>query len=280
MEITNDLVALKLPLRPLDANKGSFGSSLIIAGSKIFPGAAILSVLACARSGAGLVTLATVPEVYKIVVPKIPFATFLDFAEVKNNLEKYETVLIGPGLEENHESGIMNNGFLTFLNKSEKRLVLDADGLNILSQTKDWYKNLEIDAILTPHPGEMSRLTGLTIEKIQNSREDTAKKYSKLWNKTIVLKGAKTVIANPKGEIFISPFSNPLLATAGTGDVLAGIISGYLAQGLDFTDGAIVGVYIHALAAERLKEKFGDSGMIATDLIEEIPEVIKDLKSV
>lgn len=286
MEITKDLVKTKLPKRPIDANKGTFGKALIIAGSKNFPGAAILSVLACARLGAGLVTLATEKYVYEVVVPKIPFATFLDFSEIESNLDKYDVVLVGPGLGENNESGIMNYEFVTLLSKSNKRLVLDADALNTLSENSGWWENFKTDAILTPHPGEMSRLTGLSIEEIQNNREDTALEFAKKWNeqsssskKTIILKGAETVIATPEEEIFTATFANPLLATAGTGDVLAGIITGLLAQGLSLIDASIVGVYIHGLAGEKMKEKFGDSGIIATDLIEMIPQVMKDLKS-
>lgn len=284
MLLTQDLVKSKLPKRPGDANKGTFGSALIIAGSKNYPGAAILSCLSCARSGAGLVTLATSTEVYKVAVPKIPFVTFLEFSEVQENLRKYDAILIGPGLGKNQESRIMNHGFLTLLNKFNKKLVLDADALNILSETKDWFKTLETDAILTPHPGEMSRLTGLSVDKIQKNRKEITLKFSKLWNepssssrKTIVLKGAETVIASPKGDLYTSPFSNPLLATAGTGDVLAGIITGLLAQGLSLTDASITGVYIHGMCAELLKEKFGVTGVVATDLVEILPEVFKQL---
>lgn len=279
MEITQDLVISKLPGRPIDANKGTFGSALIIAGSKNFPGAAILSCLACARVGAGLVTLATPKDVYEIVVPKIPFATFLEFSEVEDNLEKYNSVLIGPGLGMNKELRLkiqdwMNNEIL-----KQKKLVLDADCLNILSEINDWYKIIETDAVLTPHPGEMSRLMGLKIEEIQSNREEIVKKFSKLWNKTLILKGAETVIANPQGEIFVGPFKNPLLATAGTGDVLSGVIAGLLAQGLNLTNAAVCGVYIHGMTGETLKEKFGDRGLVATDLIEVLPQVFKSLKS-
>lgn len=276
MEIAKQLVQSKLPGRPLDSNKGTFGSCLIVAGSKNFPGAAILSVLSAARTGAGLVTLSTTGEVYETVVPKIPFATFLDFSEIEDNLEKYNSVLIGPGLGQSEEIKKLIKKLLTF---EDKNIVLDADAINVLSQISDWFKKLKNEAILTPHPGEMSRLTGLSIEEIQNNRQETAKQYANKWNKIIVLKGAETVIANPPGETFVSPLSNPLLATAGTGDVLAGIITGLLAQGLSLIDASITGVYIHAAAGEKLKTKFGASGALATDLIEIIPEIMKDLKS-
>lgn len=276
MEISKDIIISKLPARPVTANKGTFGKALIIAGSKNFPGAAILSVLACARSGAGLVTLATTPEVYKVAVPKIPFATFLNFSEIENSLEKYDAILIGPGLGQDREVKKLIGELVSWdINK----MVIDADGLNNLTKIPTWEKLLEGDAIFTPHPGEMARLTGLEIGKIQVKREEITLRFAKEWNKIVILKGAQTIIATPKGEIFKSPFSNPLLATAGTGDVLSGIITGFLAQGLSLKDASIVGVYIHGMAGEKLKEKFGDSGVVATDLIETVPEVMKDLKS-
>ena len=156
---------------------------------------------------------------------------------------------------------------------------MDADCLNFLSEDKYWFKALDTDAILTPHPKEMSRLTGLSIEEIQNNRAEIAKKFSNLWNKTIILKSAETVIANPRGEIFVSPFKNPLLATAGTGDVLSGMIAGLLAQGLNLTDAAISGVYLHGLAGEKLKERFHDRGATALDLVDILAEAFKDLKA-
>lgn len=278
MNINENLVKNLLPLRPMDANKGTFGKALIVAGSKNFPGAAILSCLSAARVGAGLVTLATDEDTYKVAVPKIPFVTFLDFSEVEKNIEKYDVVLIGPGLGMNHETGILNHGFLEILNKSGSTLVIDADGLNALTKINKWFEVLKKDAILTPHPGEMARLTNLSVDEIQKNREGFAKKYAKEWNKTVVLKGAKTVIASPDGKVYKAEFKNPLLATAGTGDVLAGIIAGLLAQDLDLNDAAIAGVYIHGMAGERLKEKFEDSGATSLDLVVAIPETIKNLK--
>lgn len=276
MKITKNLVVSKLPPRPISANKGTFGSVLIIAGSKNFPGAAILSVLSAARVGSGLVTLATIPEVYKLVVPKIPFATFLDFSEIEKNLYKYDGFLIGPGLGISEETKKLIIELLNSDKLKKKKIVIDADGLNNLTKIARWEKLLKEDMVFTPHPGEMSRLTGLSIEEIQKNRQEVSTKFAKLWNKTIILKGAETVIVSPKGEIFISPFSNPLLATAGSGDVLAGIIVGFLAQGLSLIDASTCGVYIHGMAGEKLKEKFGDRGVVATDLIEKIPEVFKD----
>lgn len=277
MKITKNLVVSKLPPRPISANKGTFGSVLIIAGSKNYPGAAMLSVLSAARVGSGLITLSTTSEVHKIIVPEIPFATFLSFSEIEENLKKYDSVLIGPGLGRNNDLRFKIKEWINLSVLKNKKLVLDADGLNNLTKIIRWEKLLKEDIIFTPHPGEMSRLTGLSIEKIQKNRQEVSKKFAKFWNKTIVLKGAETVIADPKGEIFISPFSNPLLATAGTGDVLAGLIAGLLAQGLSLADASIVGVYIHGLAGEKLKEKFGDRGATADDLVGILPSVFKTL---
>lgn len=277
--INSQLIKIKLSARPVDANKGTFGKALIIGGSKNYPGAAILSVLACARSGAGLVTLATTPEVYKVAVPKIPFATFLNFSEIAENIETYDSVLVGPGLGQSQKVRNLIHQLIRSDKLKGEKLILDADALNILSEEADWYKILKADAMLTPHPGEMARLTGLSVEEIQANREETALKFSRLWGKLIILKGAKTIIAEPKGEIYEASFANPLLATAGTGDVLAGIITGLLAQGLNLIDGAIAGVYLHGMCAEILKEKFEERGMVATDLIEALPGVFRNLIS-
>lgn len=280
MKITEEIIKSKLPERPIDSNKGTFGSVLVIAGSKNFPGAAIFSVLASAKSGAGLVTLATTEPVYKAAVPKIPFATFIKFSEIESNLQKYSAVLIGPGLGKSPEAVSLVNKLLVETDLARKKLVVDADALNILSENPDWYGSFKGDAVMTPHPKEMSRLTGISIEEIQEKKEETALKFSKLWNKTIVLKGSGTVIADPGGKIYLSPFSNPLLATAGTGDVLAGIIAGFLAQGLSLIDAAIAGVYIHGLSGEKLRDRFGDRGATAMDLVESLPSSFKELLSV
>lgn len=280
MLITNQLVISRLPKRPAGSNKGTFGSVMVIAGSENFPGAAILSVLAAARSGAGLVTLSTINSVYEVAVSKIPFATFLKFSEIENNLDKYDSVLLGPGLGINGEAVTLIKKLVNSDKFINKKLVVDADALNVLSEVPLWYLNFKTDAIVTPHPGEMSRLTGLSVEDIQKNRKETTLKFSKLWNKTIVLKGSGTVIADPGGKIYLSPFSNPLLATAGTGDVLAGIIAGFLAQGLSLIDAAVAGVYIHGLSGEKLRDRFGDRGATAMDLVESLPSSFKELLSV
>jgi len=157
-------------------------------------------------------------------------------------------------------------------------LVLDADALNTLAKIPNWWLQLPNEAILTPHPGEMARLVGVSVEEVQQDRQEIAKGVSLDWKKTVVLKGAYTVIANPEGQCRISPVANPGLASAGTGDVLSGAIAGLVAQGLSLFDAASLGVYLHAEAGEMVRAKLGDTGMIATDLLPALPQVIKQLK--
>ncbi|MBA7570739.1 Bifunctional NAD(P)H-hydrate repair enzyme Nnr [subsurface metagenome] len=157
-------------------------------------------------------------------------------------------------------------------------LVLDADALNTLADTPRWWQQLTTDAILTPHPGEMARLTGMAVADIQADRLEVAKKWAAEWNKTVVLKGAYTVIASPEGRTVISPVANPGLASAGSGDVLTGAIAGLAAQGLPLFEAAACGVYLHGQAGELVRDRLGDAGMIASDLLPELPVVIKNLK--
>ena len=178
-----------------------------------------------------------------------------------------------------NESVIKFISTLLFKRKSAlPPLVLDADALNTLAKIPNWWQQLTSDAILTPHPGEMARLAGLSVDEVQRDRLDIAQELAREWNKMIVLKGAYTVIAAPDGQARISPVANPGLASAGTGDVLSGAIAGLVAQGLSLFDAAACGVYLHGEAGEMVKDRLGDAGMMATDLLPVLPLVIKQLK--
>lgn len=268
-KLTKDWITQKLPKRPKDANKGTFGKVLVVAGSENYPGAAYLPCAAAYRIGAGLVSLVTQPTVKIIVSRQLPEVTFLSIDEVFSKINKYDVLLIGPGLGQTSQ-------VIEFI---QIKTVIDGDGLNILSKQDKWWERLNTEVVLTPHPGEMSRLTDISIDEIQRNRVNIARDFAKKWHRVVVLKGAETVIASPLGEVAVSPFANPLLATAGTGDVLAGIIAGLIAQGLNLFDAACIGVYIHGLAGDVLKDKIGNAGALASDLLPILPIIIKNYRS-
>lgn len=273
MKLIKEYIASLLPKRPKDANKGTFGKVLVIAGSENYPGAAYLTCAAAYRIGAGLVTLVTDREVKIIVSRKLPEVIFLTFQESLEKLSEYDVLVLGPGLGQ-------GSGNINLVNKLLKeklpKLIIDGDGLNILSGMEKWWERMGEEVVLTPHPGEMARLTGYSIKQVLSNREKVAKEFAQKWNKIVVLKGANTVIVSPAGEVVISPFVNPLLATAGTGDVLAGIISGFIAQGLSCFEASCCGVYVHGLAGEIFRKKLGEAGLLASDLLPILPKMIKN----
>ena len=306
--VTPDWVQRLLPSRPIDANKGTFGKALIVAGSANYTGAAILAARAAVRAGTGLVTLATPSLLHAAIVPAVPEATYLLLPHtlgivnahavslIRELAIQYSAMLIGPGLGNAAES----QGFLADLLKGNTRrrstgfirdaagtaapaqlppLVVDADGLNILTTMQDWPSRLPGGTVLTPHPGEMSRMTGLTIAEIQANRLEIAQTWAKTWNQVVVLKGAFTVVAGPDRQPAILPFANPGLASAGTGDVLAGIIVALRAQGLSAFDATVAGCYLHGLAGEIAAAQHGAAGMVAGDVADSIAKAWNRLTS-
>lgn len=290
--ITDELIRPKLPKRPLDAHKGTFGKVLFIGGCQRYKGASYLATRASTRVGAGLVTAAIPPSIQLDLVEKVPEITYMMLPEtqdgyidadahkqVMRSIDDFNTVLIGCGL------GITDStiNFIYSLLLSDSQLpspVIDADALTILSKKTDWYKKFDQLAILTPHVGEMSRLIGAGISTQKHISTEDLIKYAHKWNKIIVMKGPYTRIVSPNGPVFISPMANPGLASAGTGDVLGGTIAGLLAQGLDMTDAAVTGVYIHSLAGHRVKNMIGDTGIVASDILTELPLTIAFLKGI
>jgi NAD(P)H-hydrate epimerase len=156
--------------------------------------------------------------------------------------------------------------------------VVDADALNALSEQRKLLGRLRSTLVFTPHPAEMSRLTGLSVDQIQADREGVAERFAREWHQVVVLKGAGTVIADPDGRVVVNPHSNPALATAGTGDVLAGIIGGLLAQGQQPFTAAVTGVFIHGAAGDEAASRMGEAGVLASDLLPLIPIVIRRLR--
>lgn len=282
-----------LPARAPDANKGSFGKVMVAAGSINFIGAAFLSSAAAYRTGAGLVTLAVPAPIQLALAPMLPEATFLPLEHdegafvvdcitpLKEALGSYDVLLTGCGVSQKPYAQQFIRALLYGLKLDQLQgLVVDADGLNALAAQKDWARKFTAEAILTPHPGEFSRLAGVSIPEVQSDRLQMTLRHARAWNKIVVLKGANTVVAHPDGRAFVSPFANPALATAGTGDVLAGTIAGLLAQGVTPFEAAAAGVYLHAAAGELLSRDFGDAGGLAADLVRLLPEARREILQV
>jgi hydroxyethylthiazole kinase-like uncharacterized protein yjeF len=280
-----------LPVRSLDSHKGTFGHAMVVAGSQHYVGAAYLSAQAAVRAGAGLVTLAAPRSVYAIVASRLTEVIHLPLPEdaegrihpdaaqiVRENLFKCDSLLVGCGLG----SSIGTADFLERLLLMEPRpalpTVIDADGLNNLSQMTNWWQRLGGPVVLTPHPGEMAALTMVPTYGVQQDRISIARQWAAHWSTTIVLKGAHTVVAEPEGPVQLSPFANPGLASGGTGDVLTGVIAGLMAQGLSIYDAACCGVFIHGKAAEAVRWVMGDAGSTASDLIEQLPVTMDRLR--
>ena len=292
--ITSDWIRSMLPKRPGNAHKGTFGKVLVCAGSQQYIGAACLACEAAMRAGAGLVTLATAQSLQPIMAAKLTETTYSPLPEaepgyiggdaariVHKQLAEYDVLLIGCGLSQEPSAVEFVRDVLLKMPPSAKtKVVVDADAMNALAQTPDWWKKLKRDAILTPHPGEMSRLSSLSMKAILQDRLQTARECAAKWNKTVILKGANSIIASPDGGVKINAAANAGLASAGTGDVLAGTVAGLLAQGLSLGDAAACGVYLHAAAADVVRAELGDAGMIAGDLLPALPKVIKNLKNV
>ncbi len=309
-----EMVRAMLPSRPSDAHKGTFGKAMIVAGSVYYSGAAALAAQAATRVGAGLVTLCPPRAIYSIVASKLMEVTYLplpddmgvlreDAVEVLAAGQKiggYQALLVGPGLSTEKEAVAFVRRLLSVEPSAKKArigfqsspngpgpdklalpaLVVDADALNALAELDGWAERLPRPSILTPHPGEMARLMRLEDKaEIGADRVGVARRMAAEWGHVVILKGAFTVIANPDGRAVVLPFANPALATAGSGDVLAGAIVGLLAQGLAPFEAAACGAFLHGLAGEIARRDIGDAGVVAGDLLARLPTAIRHLTS-
>ena len=303
-----------LPARPADAHKGTFGKVMVVAGSYLYPGAATLATAAAARVGAGLVTLATgrsalagpgrLVEITLRPLPEAELGALGEAAaeEVREHLDGYQALLVGPGLGREKPTRALIEGLLSRAPHRPRGgigfrigaaeppapeeqkpgelppTVFDADALNLLSEIAHWWERLPRErCTLTPHPREMQRLLGAAEPPADHAQ--AASDAAQRWGQIVVLKSATTVIAHPDGRLLLYDGANPALATAGTGDVLAGAIAGLLAQGLAPFDAAALGVYLHGAAGRLVREELGDMGPIASDLLPRLPLAIQALRA-
>ena len=289
--LTPDWARTHLPPRPLDSHKGTFGHLLVVAGSRNYVGAACLAAQAAVRAGAGLVTLASPRSVYSIAAAKLTEVIHLPLPEddqgrvhpeaaqvLGDRLPRYNSLAVGSGLGWSSGTTEFLSRLLTPGPAAPVPTVIDADGLNNLSGLPNWWQRLPGPTVITPHPGEMSTLTGRSTAEVQRDRVQSARSWAAKWGVTVVLKGANTVVAQPGGTVRVSPFANPGLASGGTGDVLTGTIGGLLAQGLAPHDAAGCAVYLHARAGAKAVERRGNTGTVASDLIDLLPETIDQLR--
>mgnify|MGYP002571602830 FL=1 len=287
-EITSEFVWHNIPPRPRDSHKGSFGTVLAVAGSAYYRGAALLAAEGALRTGAGMVTLASVEPVLAAAVARLPECCLCPcVAGAEGGIspesipqlqrQKATVLLLGPGLGGTAQSTGRAAETRTLVQQLlpgfAGAAVLDADGLNAAAQLLAEDKPFPHPAgelVVTPHPGEMARLTGLSAAALATDREGIALRYAKAWDAVVVLKGARTVVASPDGRVCVNPTGNPGLARGGSGDVLAGMLAALLACGLPAYEAAACAVYLHGAAADRAAAKRGEYGMLPHDILPEL----------
>lgn len=277
-----------LPFRPYDGHKGTFGHLGIVGSSPGMTGAVALSSQAALRSGCGVVTAAIPSSLNPILEEKITEPLTYPLPEGEKGiidveaiedllllLKRVDALVLGPGLGRNKGQDLFLAHLLPQINVP---FVLDADGLTALSGQTAILSQLKVPVILTPHPGEFSRLTGISIAQIQENRIEVAREWAKKWKIILILKGAYSIIAFPEGEVYLNPTGNSGMATAGSGDVLSGMIGSFLAQGIEAKKAALLGVFLHGLAGDLALKDLGERSIIAGDLIQYIPAALQFLE--
>lgn len=276
---TTEYVASHLPRRVADSHKGTYGTLLTVCGSYGMAGAALLCARGALRSGVGLLRVALPQSVYPLLVDAVPEAVFCPVAEqdgcfcasaipaLTDALSAVDAVVLGCGLGQGEGQTAVVRHILTH---STAPVILDADGINAVTPHILMEEARLAPLILTPHPGEMARLLGISTAEVQTDRAGVAQTLARQTGAVVVLKGHRTVIAGPAGDDAINPTGNPGMATGGSGDVLAGIIGSLVAQGLSPYAAAVCGVYLHGAAGDAAAKKHSQAGMLPTDLIEEL----------
>jgi ADP-dependent NAD(P)H-hydrate dehydratase / NAD(P)H-hydrate epimerase len=284
--LARDEMGARIRVRRADVHKGDFGHLLVVAGARGKSGAALMSGGAALRVGTGLVTLGgpaslnpvfstALMEAMTVPLPERPDGSLsLDEGVMAETLQGKTAVAFGPGVG----VSVDTIGLLRWLlARGEQPLVVDADGLNCLATDPDLIRAAKVPVVLTPHPGEMARLLKISNAEVQERRLEVARSFATQYHCHLVLKGARTVIASPDGKAWINPTGNPGMASGGMGDVLTGIIGGLLAQGYAPTDACCLGVFLHGHVGDRVAQEKGEVGILARDLIEQLPMGIRDL---
>lgn len=287
--VNEAMVASLIKPRFPESHKGTYGHALVVGGSRGMSGAVVMTGLAALRSGSGLVTAAVPESLLPVVdgsvleVMTTPLAETRQGAIAPEALPALENLLgtvsvcaIGPGMSRYEEA---RSVVRYVLERSGIPVVIDADGLNALQGEVEVLRGRQVPVVLTPHPGEMARLIGKSVEEVQADRINIARQTAEEWGVTVVLKGNKTVVATPQGEVYVNITGNPGMATAGSGDVLCGIITGLIAQGLKPHQAAFVGVFLHGRAGDLAAQARGQRGMIAGDLLAALPDVLRVLEA-
>lgn len=294
VEITEEFVWQNIPRRARDSHKGTFGTVLAVAGSTYYRGAALLAAEGALRTGAGIVTLASVEPVLAAAVARTPECCLCPcIAGAEGGIspesipriqrQKATVLLLGPGLGGAAQSAARAAEtralVQTLLPAFAGSAVLDADGLNAAAQllaAGEAFPHPAGELIVTPHPGEMARLTGLSAAQINADREETARTYAQKWNAVVVLKGSRTVVAAPDGRVRVNPTGNPGLARGGSGDVLSGMTAALLACGLPAFEAAACAVYLHGAAADRAAAVLGEYGMLPHDILPQLGRIFAE----
>ena len=294
VEITEEFVWQNIPRRARDSHKGTFGTVLAVAGSAYYRGAALLAAEGAMRTGAGIVTLASVEPVLAAAVARTPECCLCPcIAGAEGGIspesipriqrQKATVLLLGPGLGGAAQSAARAAEtralVQTLLPAFAGSAVLDADGLNAAAQllaAGEAFPHPAGELIVTPHPGEMARLTELSAAQINADREETARTYAQKWNVVVVLKGSRTVVAAPDGRVCVNPTGNPGLARGGSGDVLSGMTAALLACGLPAFEAAACAVYLHGAAADRAAAVLGEYGMLPHDILPQLGRIFAE----
>ncbi|MFJ7726741.1 NAD(P)H-hydrate dehydratase [Neobacillus sp. NPDC097160] len=280
--ITESLVKASVPTRSKHGHKGTFGHALVIGGSRSFVGAPIFSAKAALHTGAGLVTLAVPESIYPMAAAQNPESLFLPLSEKDGHfsekaideiaplLHQFESVAIGPGMSRFPCGEEWIKSFITSL--THQPIVVDADALYLLRNNLDLVRQYKGNVIFTPHPGEMAKLLNITVKEVEEDRIEIAKTFAKAYDVYLLLKGHRTVIAAPGGDVYINPYGHDALGKGGSGDVLTGLITSFLAQGATPVDALIAASYLHAKAGEEKAKTLSSYGVMPRDIIDGIRE--------